>query len=300
MVIGPIDRTNASLERIVQGDLDVLVSEAGSVEFASLSGEINETVDVLKRWIGEARRSMESELQAARTIQESALPKSFPAFPDLDAFDLYASMVPAREVGGDFYDFFLLDDHTVGFFVADVSGKGVPAALFMMRAKNEIAACMQSGIPLMDAMDLANKHLCEGNDALTFVTVWAGTYDWQTRTLTYVNAGHNEPLLLHDGTWDWLRLSDGPIMGFADYAEFESRTRVLAADDELLLFTDGITEAMSIDRKRYGEERLKELVDARADLTPRDLDDAIRADLASWSEGADQSDDITILAIRVR
>ncbi len=297
VLIGPIDRTNMSLKRIVEGNLDVVISETGSVEFASLSAQINETVDALKRWIGEAERRMESELVAARAIQESALPTSFPSIPD--ALELYASMVPAREVGGDFYDFFMLDDHTIGFLVADVSGKGVPAALFMMRAKNELSTCMQSGIDLVDAIDLTNRHLCEGNDALTFVTVWAATFDWRSGTLTFVNAGHNEPLLLKDGRWEWLRESDGPIMGFSEFATFQSRTLTLSTNDELLLFTDGVTEAMNVDRKLYGENRLKALVDTRTELSPHNLDDAIRADLATWAAGAEQSDDITILTLRV-
>lgn len=297
VLMGPIQRTNDSLEQIVQGDLNVIVSETGSVEFSSLSAEINQTVDTLKGWIDEAERRMESELAAARAIQESALPKTFPSIPD--AFELYASMVPAREVGGDFYDFFALNDHTIGFLVADVSGKGIPAALFMMRAKNELATRMKSGIDLVDAIALTNEHLCEGNDALTFVTVWAATFDWHTGTLTFVNAGHNEPLLLHNGRWEWLRESDGPLMGFSELATFASRTLTLGANDELLLFTDGVTEAMNTDRKLYGEGRLEELVNAHAELAPRDLDDAIRADVAAWAAGAVQSDDITILTFRV-
>lgn len=298
VLIDPIDRTNGSLERIAQGDLNVIMSETGSVEFASLSAEINATVDVLKELIDEAERRMESELAAARAIQESALPKAFPSIPD--AFELYASMVPAREVGGDFYDFFMVDDHTIGFLVADVSGKGIPAALFMMRAKNELSTRMQSGIDLVEAIDLTNRQLSEGNDALTFVTVWAATFDWHTGTLTFVNAGHNEPLLLRNGCWEWLRESDGPLMGFSELAMFQSRTMTLAADDELLLFTDGVTEAMNTEQKVYGEERLKALVDANAELAPKDLDDAIRVDLAAWAAGAVQSDDITMLTFRVR
>lgn len=298
VLIGPINRTNDSLEQIVQGDLNVIVSETGSVEFSSLSAQINQTVDALKGWIDEAERRMESELSAARAIQESALPTAFPSIPD--AFELYASMVPAREVGGDFYDFFALNDHTIGFLVADVSGKGIPAALFMMRAKNELATRMQSGIDLVEAITLTNEHLCEGNDALTFVTVWAATFDWHTGALTFVNAGHNEPLLLRNGHWEWLRESDGPLMGFSELATFQSRTLVLGTNDELLLFTDGVTEAMNASNELYGEGRLEELVSARADLAPRDLDDAIRADVAAWAAGAVQSDDITILTFRVR
>ena len=297
VIMDPIDRVNASLERIVNGDLDELVTETNSVEFASLSAQINETVDALKQWIGEAERRIESELAAARAIQESALPKELP---NLDNVDLYASMVPAREVGGDFYDYFYVDDHTLGFCIADVSGKGIPAALYMMRAKNELASCMQSGLPLADAIALANAHLSEGNDALTFVTVWAGMLDLHTGALTFVNAGHNEPLLLRKGRWEWLRDSDGPLMGFSDLATYESRTLALEADDMLLLFTDGVTEAMNAQRKLYGEQRLKALVDARVESAPRDLDDAVRADLAAWAASAEQSDDITMLTIRMR
>lgn len=297
VMIGPINRVNASLGRIVTGDLDELVTETESVEFASLSAQINETVDALKRWIGEAERRMERELVAARAIQQSALPKEVP---NHGVLDLYASMVPAREVGGDFYDYFWVDDHTLGFCIADVSGKGIPAALFMMRAKNELSACMQAGLPLASAISLANTHLSEGNDALTFVTVWAGILDLQTGTLTYVNAGHNEPLLLREGRWEWLRESDGPLMGFSELATYQSRTLVLGPSDTLLLYTDGVTEAMNTQHKLYREERLKTLVDACADATPREIDEAVREDLVVWAAGAEQSDDITMLTICLR
>ncbi len=297
VLIGPIERTNKSLDQIVEGNLDVVVSETGSVEFASLSAEINETVDRLKRWIDEANRRMESELAAARAIQESALPTVFPSIPN--AFELYASMVPAREVGGDFYDFFALNDHTIGFLVADVSGKGVPAALFMMRAKNELASRMQSGIDLVEAISLTNEHLCEGNDALTFVTVWAATFDWQTSVLTFVNAGHNEPLLLRNEHWEWLRESDGPLMGFSELAMFESRTLTLGTNDELLLFTDGVTEAMNKDGGLYGEERLEVVANANSGDCPEALVKAVRNDVASFAKDAEQSDDITVLVLEM-
>ena len=296
-VMGPIDRVNSSLGRIVEGDLDVVVSEVGSVEFSSLSAQINETVDALKLWIAEAEHRRDRELATAQEIQESALPKEFP---NNDAFDLFASMVPAREVGGDFYDFFLVGEHTLGFLIADVSGKGIPAALFMMRAKNELNTCMQSGMELAEAIDQANKHLCEGNDTFTFVTVWAGMFDWESGVLDFVNAGHNEPLLHRNGSWEWIRESDGPLMGFADYATFASRSIELHTGDELVLFTDGVTEAMNESRKQYGEENLENLVKEHAGLSPAKLDAAIRADLATWAGNADQSDDITLLVLRVR
>ena len=194
------------------------------MEFAHLSGGINATVDALKESIEEAETRIDRELTTAKAIQENALPSTFPPFPEIDRFDIYASMNPAREVGGDFYDFFLIDDHTLGFLVADVSGKGIPAALFMMAAKTEVGNYMASGMDLAQAVQSANYHLCQGNDAGMFVTVWAATLDYETGELTYVNAGHNPPLLRHDGQWSWLRKRSGLFVGTFETAKYRTYT----------------------------------------------------------------------------
>ena len=292
-----IDETNEALKRITDGDLNARVSVGGTHEFKMLSSGINVTVDALNSWIAEAENRMNAELEAARAIQESALPTTFPPYPDLDAFDVYATMDAAREVGGDFYDFFLIDGHTLGFLIADVSGKGVPASLFMMEAKSELSNHMKTGMKLSQAVSSANWNLCQGNESYTFVTVWAATLDFSTGKLTYVNAGHNPPLLRHDGAWQWLKLRGGPFLGVSEKATFHQETLVLQANDQLLLYTDGVNEAFNTNWEEYGDVRLENFLKAHPTLTPRELAHALRVDVRAWAGDAEQSDDITILSI---
>ena len=298
-VISPVERTNASLGKITMGDLNEMVTETGSVEFASLSAGINTCVDALKEYAAESARRIERDLATARAIQEGALPRVFPAFPGIDSVDLYASMDAAKEVGGDFYDFFPIDDDTVGFLIADVSGKGIPGALFMMAAKTEIGNRMQAGMELAEAISGANQYLCAHNEAGMFVTVWAATLKWKTGELTYVNAGHNFPLLRHGqgGTWEWLSKKCGLFLGTFDVAKYRQETLVLDSGDELVLYTDGVNEAFSVNEEEYGNDRLEEFLSTHADLRPQEMVEQLRADVAKWAEGAEQSDDVTILAV---
>ena len=299
VVVRGFKRTNEVLARITAGDLDQRVEEHGSEEFDAFSEGINTTVDALKNWIAEAERRMEQDLETGRAIQRGALPKTFPAFPQIDAFDLFASMDAAREVGGDFYGFFLVDDNTLGFLIADVSGKGIPGALFMMTAKTQIERCMSAGLSLSEAVREANYGLCEGNDAGMFVTLWAATLNWKTGELTYVNAGHNYPLLRHGrgGSWEWLKKRNGLFLGTFATAKYTQSTLVLEPGDELILYTDGVNEAFSVDEEEYGNDRLESFLAAHNTLGPRELVESLRADVATWAEGAEQSDDITILCL---
>lgn len=297
VVVRGIDETNATLKLITQGDLDQRVSVKDSVEFVSLSSGINATVSALKNAIAEEAGRIDRDLSTARSIQESALPQTFPPFPEADAFDIYASMSPAREVGGDFYDFFLLDDHTLGFLIADVSGKGIPASLFMMAAKTELANYMSSDMDLAEAIQTANWHLCQGNEAGMFVTVWAATLDYETGELTYVNAGHNPPMLRHNGRWDWLTSRGGLFLGTFDTAKFRSSTLKLSRGDQLLLYTDGVTEAFNTSDEQYGGQRLEEFLMRHTEMHPHALTDALKDDVHAWANGTEQSDDITILSL---
>ncbi len=298
-VVEPIHRTNESLEIITRGNLEEHVSVNDNIEFSSLSDGINTTVGALRGWIAEAETRMERELTTAKTIQESALPRTFPPFPEIEMFDLYASMNAAKEVGGDFYDFFLIDDKTLGFLIADVSGKGIPGALFMMAAKSELRTFMESGMELSQAVAGANARLCANNDAGMFVTVWAATLEWETGLLTYVNAGHNFPLLRHgsDGPWEWLNQKCGLFLGTFETAKYRQRTLTLEPKDELVLYTDGVNEAFSVNEEEYGNERLEAFLNQHKDLRPRTMVEELRADVALWAQGAEQSDDITILAL---
>ena len=297
VVVKSFDRTNETLDRITEGDLDQVVDVHSSIEFSSLSAGINTTVGALKEAIAAEAARLDRDLLTARAIQESALPRVFPPFPEIDAFDIYASMNPAREVGGDFYDFFLVDNHTLGFLIADVSGKGIPASLFMMAAKTEIAGNIKAGMSLDIAMQTANWQLCQGNDASMFVTVWAGELNWKTGELVYVNAGHNPPLLRHNGSWQWLRERGGLAIGVLDKARYRMNSLVLEKGDEIYLYTDGVNEAFSAEWEEFGNDRLEETLAANASEHPRALIRAMRSRLARWAQGTDQSDDITMLAL---
>lgn len=297
VVVHNIDRTNETLSHITDGMLDERVQVSDPVEFARLSNGINETVGSLKNAIAAEAARIDRDLATAKAIQESALPRTFPPFPEIDAFDVYASMTPAREVGGDFYDLFLVGEDSVCLLVADVSGKGIPASLFMMAAKTEIANNVSVGMDLAVALQTANWHLSQGNEAGMFVTVWAALLNWKTGELTYVNAGHNPPLLCHDGVWQWLRGRGGLFMGAFDTARYRSSTLKLVEGDQLVLYTDGVNEAFNPEGEQYGEDRLEAFLSSHSHLHPHALVDALSTDLRSWANGADQSDDITILAL---
>ena len=298
-VVNPIDRTNESLAKITNGDLDVKIEENGNVEFTSLSTGINTTVDALKGYIHDAEVRMERDLATAKAIQASALPRVFPPFPEVDKFDIFASMDAAKEVGGDFYNFFLIDDHTLGFLIADVSGKGIPGALFMMAAKTELENYMSTGMELSQAIATANSRLCANNDAGMFVTVWAATLDYNTGEVTYVNAGHNFPLLRHgsNGTWEWMKKKCGLFLGTFETAKYRAQKFVMEPGDELILYTDGVNEAFSASDEEYGNDRLEQFLNAHANMHSREIVRSLRADVARWAEGAEQSDDVTILAL---
>ena len=303
LVIRPINQTNSVLDKITQGDLNQKVRQYNTEEFRSLSDGINTTVDALKSWIAEAETRIDRELAVAKAIQESALPRAFPPYPDIWSFDIYASMNAAREVGGDFYDFFLITDepgqnpHKLGFVLADVSGKGVPAALFMMSAKTALKGYMESGIPMNEAVDNANHHLCEGNDAGMFVTVFAGILDFDTGHVSYVNAGHNPPLIWKDGAWRWFKDVSGMPLGLFDGIPYDAYELDLSIGDQFLIYTDGVTEAMNPDGELYGEERLENLVARNFYLHPRHLVEEVRYDVKRFANGAEQSDDITMLSL---
>ena len=300
-----IDRTNEVLRRITSGDLEARVEEGGTREFVSLASDINATVEALQSWIAEAEARMASELTAAQAIQESALPSTFPAYPDIPKFDIYAIMNAAREVGGDFYDFFLLGDSgpdsgKLAFLIADVSGKGVPAALFMMKAKTQVRRELQSGTELSQAIEIANTELAEGNDACMFVTMWVGVLDYATGHVDYVNAGHNPALFWQKKTgWRWLSDKSGMPLGLYAGLPYKALSLDCEAGDKILLYTDGVTEAMSKQADMYGEERLEAIANGHSAEHPEELVQTVRHDVAIFAQDAEQSDDITILVLEM-
>lgn len=298
VVVAPIHRTNDSLELITEGDLNERVTERNVSEFASLSSGINSTVRALRDSVSDVEARIAQELLTAQAIQESALPREFPPFPEIDKFDIYASMKTAKEVGGDFYDFFLIGDKKLGFLIADVSGKGIPASLFMMTAKTQIDNYMEDDLSLGEAIDAANHQLCLSNDANMFVTAFLCVLDYESGELSYVNAGHNPPLILHDGEWEWIRDVSGMPLGLFDGIPYEQFTRKLEVGDMLYLYTDGVTEAMDSEGSLFGEERLEKTLRKYEKMNPRSVGVGVRRAITDFTLDAEQSDDITMLALK--
>jgi sigma-B regulation protein RsbU (phosphoserine phosphatase) len=228
------------------------------------------------------------------------LPNIFPPFPDRTEFDIYASMRPAKEVGGDFYDFFFVDDKTLALVIADVSGKGVPAALFMVISKTLIKDNAQSGKSPREVLEAVNDMLCENNDAAMFVTVFLGYLDIESGRFTYACAGHNPPLLRAGGGYGWLKTSNGMVLAFMEGAPYKQSEIILRPDDILYLYTDGVTEAMNNEKNLFGDARLLETVNRYAELQPEGLTAVIKREIDAFAEGAEQSDDITMLALRYK
>lgn len=249
-----LERVNAGLQAITAGDLDTVINVRAYQEFAQLSDDVNATVSTLKHYIRQAEDRMDQELEFARQIQQAALPGVFPARPD---FGLYAAMHAAHEVGGDFYDFYLLDRYTLVFLIADVSGKGIPGAMIMMRAKTLLKDSTESGRPIDQVFDRVNRKLCD--DTGMFLTARMGRLDLRTGELTYVNAGHNPPLLRRrDGRFEYLRTQPNLVLAGLEDTHYRIQTLQLGPGDALYLYTDGVTEAADSRGQLFGEGRLRQ------------------------------------------
>ena len=242
-----------------------------------------------------------AELNVATQIQADMLPRIFPAFPDREEFDVYATMNPAKEVGGDFYDFFLVDDDHLAVVIADVSGKGVPAALFMVIAKTLIKNHAQNQEAPGTVFTQTNEQLCEGNDAGLFVTGWMGVLEISTGRFVYVNAGHNPPLLKRaGGTFEWLKSRPGFVLAGMEGVRYRENTLQLEPGDRLYLYTDGVTEATNSHEELFGDERLQNALNEYMDLPVEQLLPKIKECIDAFVGDADQFDDITMLALDYR
>ncbi len=234
------------------------------------------------------------DMVIAKTIQTSALPVPLAANP---CFRLAASMTPAREVGGDFYDFFMLDPTHLAFLVADVSGKGVTAALYMMTAKTVIKDALLATRDIAAAFTEANRELCRNNSANMFLTAWGGVLDLETGVVAFVNAGHNPPAKVGKSV-EWLADKSGTVMAFMDCVKYTPRLAHLAPGDVLFLYTDGVTEAMDRKGELFGEERLAATLAAVSSSSPDTVCGVVRVAVAAFADGAPAVDDLTVLAVQ--
>lgn len=273
-------------------------TEAGNLarSYISMVKDLTSYVENLKAVTAEKER-INAELSLASDIQAHMLPCIFPAFPDRSEFDVYATMTPAKEVGGDFYDFFMVDNDHLAVVMADVSGKGVPAALFMVIAKTLIKNHAQIGLSAGDIFTSVNKLLCEGNDAGLFVTAWLGILDLSSGKLTYVNAGHNPPLLCKNGKFDYLRSRPGFVLAGMETVKYRQNEIMLEPGGRLFLYTDGVTEATNADNELYGEERLSGFINANSSDAPENVLHELKKDIDSFVGDAPQFDDITMLML---
>ena len=243
----------------------------------------------------------EKDLAMAKEIQTSALPSRFPPYPNLaDKIDIFARMITAKEVGGDFYDFYFAGSKKLALVIADVSGKGIPAALFMMQAKATIQSFLKAGLGIVEAIEKANHRLATGNETNMFVTAWVGVVDLATGEMEYVNAGHNPPLVKRaDGSVEYLRPRSGPPLAAVDGVAYRRQVLALGPGDGLLLYTDGVTEATDRSAALYGEDRL--LRTMKDNLGVRDeavLIAGLEKDVFAFADGAEQADDITMLGFK--
>ena len=293
VIINNLKKINDTLARITDGDLSVTVDVRSNEEFASLSDDINSTVSTLKRYIDEAAARIDKELEYAKQIQLSALPTNFP---NGDDYSIYAQMIAAKEVGGDFYDFYKLSDTTVAFLAADVSGKGIPAAMFMMTAKTIIKDLAESGMAVNDIFTKANEKLCENNESGMFVTAWMGILDLTTGNIQFANAGHNPPLLKRaDGSFEYLKTRAGFVLAGMEGVRYRSGEITLYPGDRLFLYTDGVPEATNTENKLYGEDRLLTFMNRNATMEATMLLPALKTNIDEFVGEAPQFDDITML-----
>ena len=247
----------------------------------------------------EAATRMGAELSMATAIQASQLPRLFPAFPNRPEFDIFASMTPAKEVGGDFYDFFLIDSDHIGLVMADVSGKGVPAALFMMVSRVLIKSHLQNGETPGEALSNVNEQLCEGNEAELFVTVWAAVLQISTGKGVAVNAGHEHPALRRaDGEYELITYRHSPAVATMDGIRFREHEFEMRPGDSLFVYTDGVAEATNAQNELFGPERTLAALNRDPGATPKEILSNVMSGIDAFVAGAEQFDDITMLCFK--
>ena len=306
-ITNPIKLLLKKVAKIGEGELDTQIDARGKDEVAELATAFNKMTIDLKNYIANISRitaekeRIGAELDVATKIQARMLPCIFPAFPNRKEFEIYATMQPAKEVGGDFYDFFLIDSDHLAVVIADVSGKGVPAALFMVIAKTLIKNGAQHELSPQAVFETVNNQLCENNDAAMFVTAFLGVLEISSGAFVYVNAGHNPPLMKRrEQKFEWLHAKPGVVLAGMEGLTYQEDRLVFESGDVLYLYTDGVTEAVNERNELFSSERLADTINNIATAKPQDLLGAIKKEIDAFANGAEQADDITMLALEIR
>jgi sigma-B regulation protein RsbU (phosphoserine phosphatase) len=301
----PILDLDEGAKIVGSGNLDYQLEVGTGDEIEDLANAFNKMTSDLKAYMRDleettaARERIQSELRIASEIQASMLPRTFPPFPDRKEFDIFATMEPAKEVGGDFYDFFFIDEDKLCFLIGDVSGKGVPAALFMAISRILLKTEALRVIPPDEILYNVNNTLCPDNDASMFVTLFCVILNAETGEMQFANAGHNPPLINANGEgFEFIQLPKSFVVGPMPDTKYKFQKLTLRPNDTIFLYTDGVTEAMNPDSQLFSDERLKECLSGLKDKDVKEIISAVREQIAEFAQGALQSDDITMLALK--
>ena len=288
---------------ISDGNLDHRAEVRSNDEIGDLAARFNQMAASLKQYVKDLTRitaekeRIGAELNVATQIQADMLPRIFPAFPDRTEFDLYAVMDPAKEVGGDFYDYFMVDDDHIALVMADVSGKGVPAALFMVIAKTLIKSRAQMGDSPAEVLNKVNEQLCEGNEAELFVTVWLAVIEISTGRGVAANAGHEHPVIKRaGGQFELVQYHHSPVVGAMEGIRFREHPFQLYPGDSLFVYTDGVPEATDTDNQLFGAERMLAVLNRDTNASPRQQLQTVWREIDAFVGKAPQFDDITMLS----
>lgn len=305
-ITSPIEKLADATHRIGEGEFNIeLPAIRSRDEIGELTGSFASMQDRLQKYIHDlqtetaAREKIESELKIAHNIQQGIIPKTFPPFPHRKDIDIHAALIPAREVGGDLYDYFFVEDDILAFVIGDVSGKGVPASLLMAITRTLFRSRVQKGLKVNEMMEMINADLCVENENAMFVTLFMGLLNLKEGLLAYCNAGHNYPYLIQsNGQVIGLTETHGTPVGLFSTQKYGLNKVNVDKKDCLVMYTDGVTEAMDPDNKLFGEERLNMILKK---LSPGSavshITEVILDEVAQFAAGAEQSDDITILVL---
>ena len=286
-------------ENVIQ--LDIRTNDEVSDLYREIRYMENRIIDYTENLtaVTAEKERVNTELRTASQIQESMLPSIFPPFPDRNEFDLYASMTPAKEVGGDFYDFFLIDDNHLAVLIADVSDKGIPAALFMMSARILINDRAQLGGSPGEILTAVNAQICKSNKARMFVTVWMGILDLKTGVLTCSNAGHEYSVLRgSDGVFRFYKDKHGLVIGALAKSRYQNYEIQMMPGDAVFVYTDGVPEATNASGEFYGLERMEQMLNTLSDCDPQHILEGIKADVDAFTGEENQFDDLTMLCLK--
>ena len=310
-IVKPLNRITNRIAELKQGDLEFKMEDAYRTgdevqvlaeSFADLSHKTLEYVEQVKQATAEKER-IGTEMRMANRIQESMLPHVFPPFPDRKEFDIYATMDPAREVGGDFYDFFMIDRDHLCVVMADVSGKGVPAALFMMISKTILQSCAMLGQSAGAILAKTNEALCSNNQVEMFVTVWLGILEISTGRFTCANAGHEYPAIFSERETEQftlLRDKHGFVIGGMAGVRYKEYEFTMHPGDKLFVYTDGVPEATNADGKMFGTDRMIKVLNEDPEATPRKVLETVRKSVDVFVGDAEPFDDLTMLCLEYR